>query len=753
MMSQSPMGPRSPQGAPPAGGPARPSGPVATPAAVNAAVLDPVRLLRMYWHWLAVAVLVGALLGLASYMVLSRTMPRYRAKVTFMVSPPSSADNFLVQGETGNRDEIERFIATEAGRMLSDNVLQLVVEDPYFQQLKWAQPYMRGSAIDVPVAMEELRKILSAGAIPLTNFFELRCVAPTPDDAAEIARLVADTYINSRAQLQNTRIRAERSRVQTQIQSLSSQLENSIKTINDMLGNNNITSLRETDTEYAIEIRQLQSQLNALRQQKTIIAQNLQSLQAEHEASGGQVYPQAVIAESERDPIAMQLKAEVVSLEADLNSMLERLGRNHSNVVLIESRIRSRQDRYNQIVAQRQKELYATLIDSRKNEIAALDKAEADIVTRLEAAVSKQKDITQIIKRVEDATRDRDMLMARLDNMRIQDDDLQLIADRGIRVTIDTRARRPEGRAFPRLIIFLPLGVLLASGLACGLVVFKELREQRIRTPQDVGLIPRTKLLGALPDLSLDPAGASDFARACLQHPDGTIAESMRQIRATILKRLELNDQKSLLLASAAPSSGGSSVASNLGVSLARVDKRVLLIDANLRKPSLHQIFGQPAGPGLAELLRNEAGGLTDLAKATSEQNLWLLPAGLQRSGVFDRLNTADMRALVEQAEREYDIVLIDAPPAVVSTDALAIAQHVGSSVLVVRAFAETRGMLARLRNQFADVHAEFLGVILNAVPPSAGGYMKRNMQQTFEYSKGVVDSSRGKGKGGGKAA
>lgn len=751
-MSQSPTGPRSPQGAQPAGGPVRPAGPVATTAAVSAAVLDPIRLLRMYWHWLAVAVLIGGILGVGSYLVLSRVAPKYRAKVTFMVSPPSSAERFFVQGETGNRDEIERFIATEAGRMLSDNVLQQVVEDPDFQQLKWAQDYMEGGVIDAPTALQDLREIVSAGAIPLTNFFELRCVASTPEDAAEIARIISRTYIESRGQLQRTQIAGEQKRLRDQITLLQDGLRVSRSRIDTLLSDGSLTSLRESDTEHAIEIRQLQSQLGVLRQQRALTEQNLQSQMRDFQDSAGEVYPQAVVAEAERDPIAMQLKAEVVSLEADLSSMRERLGPNHSNVILIESRIRNRQERRNQIIAERQKELFASLIEGMRTEIASYTRAEQDINDRLEAAIARQQSVTQIIKNVEEATRERDQLLVRLDNLNIQSDEMRLIAERGIRVNIDTPARRPEGRAFPQLIIFLPVGVLLATGLTGGLIVLKELREQRIRTPQDVSLIPRTKLLGALPDLSLDPTGSSDFAKSCLQQPDGAIAETMRQIRATILKRLEQGGHKSLLLASAAPRSGGSSVAANLAVSLARVDKRVLLIDANMRKPSLNQTFGLAAGAGLAELLRHAVGSVSDVATPTHEPNLSLVQAGLQRSGVFDRLNTSDMTRILEEAEASYDIVILDAPPAVVSTDAIAIAQHAGATILVVRAFAETRGMLARLRNQFADVNAEFLGVILNAVPPSAGGYMKRNIQQTFEYSKGVVNQGK-QGKNGGKAA
>lgn len=745
-MAESPMGPRttpgSTPGTPPASGP-RPSGPVATTAAVSAAVLDPIRLLRMYWHWLAVAVVIGGAVGVGAYLVLVRVAPMYRAEATFIVTAPYNPERPALQGEAGNRDEVERFMATEAGRMTADIMLQRVVEDPEFQGLNWAQEYMRGGAIDMAAAITDLRDAVSARPMARTNFVRLSVTASTAQDAAEIARILSETYRRSRDAEQRQEVSEEQSRVEDQMELLRDDLRQVNRRIEGLLADGNLTSLRETDTEAAIEIRQLQGQLGVIRQQLALSRENLQSQLREFQASGGEVYPQAVVAEAEADPIARQLESEIVSLEADLDSLRERLGPNHQSVVLIESRIRSRNDRRERIIDERLRELYTGLIEGTENSIASLESTETDIAARLEVATTRQQDVTQIIKQVEEATRERDQLLERINALEIQSDRMSLISGRGIRVQLQAPARRPDRRAFPQVRILAPAGVLLFVGLTSGLIVLKELREQRLRGPQDIRLIPRTRLLGVLPDLSLDPLSASSFDRACLQQPDGTIAETMRQIRTTVLKRLESGGHKSLLLASAAPKSGGSSVAANLAVSLARVDQRVLLIDANMRKPSLHKTFDVASGPGLAELLRDADQGVSSATQPTAEPNLTVLPAGTNRAGVFDRLNTASMSRLIKEAEANYDLVIVDAPPAVVSTDAIAIAQHVGATVLVVRAFAETRGLLARLRNQFADVPAEFFGVILNAVQTSAGGYMKRNIQQTFEYSKGVVGDGK----------
>ncbi|MGP1345221.1 MAG: polysaccharide biosynthesis tyrosine autokinase [Phycisphaerales bacterium] len=717
----------------------RPGAPVATQAAVSAAVLDPIRLLRMYWHWLAVAFVIGAAIGFAVYTVLGRVAPLYRSTATFQVQPPYDAENPALQGEAGNRDEIDRFMRTEIQKFQSPQILIPVVEDPAFQQLSYARQFMAGGAIDIIEARVALSEAVSASLVPDTNYFRFSVSAPTATDAAEIARLITESYMTRTNAGQRTNILSEQGNLRDQMDTIREEMNILDREINTLLSDKKLTSLRETDTEFAIEVRQLQTMLGAMRQQRSLLTDQLASYQEQFESSQGRVYPPAVIMEAESDPIARGLESEIVSLKADLDSARERLGPNHQTVIFLESRIRSREQSRKQILDERQAAIYQSTVEGLSNQLSALNASENDTVERLAAATAKLQDITQVIKEVEGLTRERTQLGERLNTLQIQNDSVQLLQARGIRVRLEIAPRLPEGRAFPQLRIFLPLGVILACGIAGGLVVLKEIREKRIRTPQDVSLIPRTRLLGVLPDIALDPKAPDSFDKACLMRPDGSIAETMRQVRTTLLKKLETAGHRSLLIAPAAPGSGASSVAANLAVSLARVDKRVLLIDANLRKPSLHTTFTVAEGPGVAEILRDPSRTLAESVIQTSEPNLSILTAGTDRRGVFDRLNTDDMNRIIREAEAAYDLVIIDAPPAVVSTDAMAIAQHAASTLLVVRAYAETRGLLARLRNQFADVPAEFLGVILNAVPTAAGGYMKRNIQQTIEYSKSVM--------------
>jgi len=188
-----------------------------------------------------------------------------------------------------------------------------------------------------------------------------------------------------------------------------------------------------------------------------------------------------------------------------------------------------------------------------------------------------------------------------------------------------------------------------------------------------------------------------------------------------------------VLVIAGMPGSGASSTVSNLAFAFAAADKRVLIIDANFRRPSMHRVMGLQEGPGLADIL-TRAAELSDVVQATSTANLDLLAAGSKEHRVYERLATEAMGEVLTKVRMMYDLVLIDCAPAIVAGDGVALAHRCDASLLVVRALAEKRGMIARLKNELSDGRSEFMGVVVNAVRSASGGYMKGNIRAAHEY-------------------
>jgi capsular exopolysaccharide synthesis family protein len=283
----------------------------------------------------------------------------------------------------------------------------------------------------------------------------------------------------------------------------------------------------------------------------------------------------------------------------------------------------------------------------------------------------------------------------------------------------------------------IPAGGVLFLGLTMGVVLLLEIVDQRVKSPADIAMIPRTRVLGFVPHAAEDPTNPAKVETVFRDQPGGVLAESYRHLRGTILKRMQAAGHKSLVCMSGMPGSGSTTIVVNLAYALAAAEQRVLLIDANFRRPSVHRVLGLNEASGLAEVIAGTK-NLAEVVQKTEESNLSVLSAGAPEDRKYERLTGSAMTNLLKSAAANYDIILIDVAPAMIAGDAVGLANRCDASMLVVRALGEKRGMVARLRNELSEARAEFLGVVVNAVRSSAGGYLKGNILAAHNYQTGT---------------
>ncbi|MBL0922468.1 MAG: hypothetical protein IBJ10_10120 [Phycisphaerales bacterium] len=318
--------------------------------------------------------------------------------------------------------------------------------------------------------------------------------------------------------------------------------------------------------------------------------------------------------------------------------------------------------------------------------------------------------------------------------------EVEAIIDRqtSARMTLRYPATTPEQVSFPKWFLVVPVVTFLVLFMTSGVILLREVLEQRVRTPADVAALPRTRVLGVISDVAEDPSGPADVESAVKDKPDGVVAEQVRQLRTALVKKV---GRGSVLFASGLPESGTSAIVCALARSCASIDERVLVIDANMRRPRLHRLLGGQEGPGLGDVLAGAA-TLDNAVQPGAGPNVALLSAGTSANRVYERLNSDSMSRLLEEAKQKYALVLIDAPPMTVSGDAQVLSNRVDATVLVARAFGETRGLLLRLRNQLGDAKGEFLGVVVNGVKSSAGGYFRKNIRMSHQYATGPAPAT-----------
>jgi polysaccharide biosynthesis transport protein len=312
-------------------------------------------------------------------------------------------------------------------------------------------------------------------------------------------------------------------------------------------------------------------------------------------------------------------------------------------------------------------------------------------------------------------------------------------------ITVLDPAERPNMPSRPNAVLNLLFGLALGLMFGVGTAAVLENVDTSLKTPADVESALSLPTLGVIPDFRR--VGTEDLAarrrlggeRRALIDPHGTsiAAEVFRTLRTSLLFFDPEHPAKTMLVTSSQAGEGKTATVVNLALSLAQQGARVLLIDADLRKPRCHHALGLPEGPGLSEFLLGEI-ELDELVRAiplpgggrnghrAGTAHLDLVPSGRVLQQTTELLSSPRMRsALVALAER-YDIVLVDSPPMFPVADASLLATMVDGVVLVVRGQRTprhlTREAIARLR----FMQAKVLGVVLNGVNPGAREYAYR---------------------------
>jgi len=194
------------------------------------------------------------------------------------------------------------------------------------------------------------------------------------------------------------------------------------------------------------------------------------------------------------------------------------------------------------------------------------------------------------------------------------------------------------------------------------------------------------------------------------------MAESYRALRTSLLLTSAGGPPKTILITSALPQEGKTTTSTNTAIVLAQKGTRVLLVDADLRRPSIHKTLGMGPRAGLSNVLAGNASLPQTIVRSTVLPNLFVLPAGTPPPNPAELLASASMRDVLEQLREHYDHIVIDTPPTLSVTDAVVMSTAADQVILVIRSGQTTKQALRRARDILMQVNARVCGVLLNAV-------------------------------------
>ena len=299
----------------------------------------------------------------------------------------------------------------------------------------------------------------------------------------------------------------------------------------------------------------------------------------------------------------------------------------------------------------------------------------------------------------------------------------------------------PTRPTSPGPVFTLVLGALLGLIVTIAAAFIWETTDDRIRTAEDVERVTGLGVIGRILQMPGGKGRNEIYSLASLLYPRSPVAEGFRALR-TNLEFASLDEpHRSIVVTSAAAQEGKTVVAANLAVAYAQSGRQVILLDADLRLPGVHNLFGLAGVPGLTDLALSDELNLQDVLQPTEVPGLRILAAGTIPGNPAELLGSQRVKGLLASIRSEADLIVIDTAPVGVVTDAALLAADADATILVVRESFSSERVVRRGRDALASVNAHIVGVVLNVVRPRAGEaepYFSTYMDDTAAVSDGA---------------
>jgi polysaccharide biosynthesis transport protein len=420
------------------------------------------------------------------------------------------------------------------------------------------------------------------------------------------------------------------------------------------------------------------------------------------------------------------LRLEVARIEEERSLLLaRRLKEDHPSIVVLKTRLEAAQRRIDLAFAS---ELAAA--ESRHRAVKDReDRLRAEVAQMIEATEQASQDLASyrfLVQAHENLTRTYEEVAKRIEEVELADS----TTTRDMSVFWMEHAEVPKSQVYPNKTRLLGAAGVLGVLLGIALCLLVDYLDRSLKTREDIERLLGHPVIGHVP--CVDPP--TDEAAIELQaagNPLSPLAEAFRTIRTGVsfgvwADPVGAGVARKVMVTSTLPRDGKTIVSVNLAIAMAQQGKRTLLIDCDLRRPRLHQVFGVDREVGLSSVLAGEepVEALERLGiSVESVPGLTMVPSGPCPPNPADLLNGDRMAALLKWCDGKYDWVVLDAPPSLIA-DPVILSTHVGNVVFVVRSFATPRELAQQACRQLANVQARIVGIVINnADLPKVSGY------------------------------
>ncbi len=700
--------------------------------------IDPFRLMRRHMILLIATGFVGLFLGVVAWFLLNMFSPLYTAEVLFEIRAGLTESREVASQDLARDDLVLRLATTESMLLVSRAVLESAVKQPAVQRTVWFEKNFRDDAdvAAIDEAVDELEEDIARKVIQGTNLFGLKWSAATASDVPIVLNSIGRAYLDRRQQIDHTVYKDNIALFTTELAITSRKLDDLGQQIEEFIREKGITTLddpRSNQLMLAIHnlvelISDTTSNLNIGRSMRAQVAAKLE----------GTIEPSDDDRRmAEEHPAVRAHEMAVMQNKTVLRELRDKY-RDPNNYMIrnFERRLRALELEYEAKIDEIMRD---NLRASLKSLSDSIDRSE-ELLEELEGDYEEKDSLQKAL--AADMSTYLDMEERRKHLALTRDKDLELIKEVGLmrlradssRVAMAQLALTPREKSFPKIEFIVPATAVLVLGLVTGLLFLREVTDQRVKTASDLFVVPDARVLGVIPELEEDPTRGKRAELAVSLSPRSVLAESYRQACALIDKSMARMGHQTLLVVGGLPEAGTTTIVTNIAASAAAAGRSVIVVDANFRRSRLAGAMGADGDAvGLGDLLMEKAS--VDEAIQTTEGGIHVMSAGAPAHRIYERFNNGRFEAVMAELRHRFDLIIVDAPPAVVAGDAMVLANKVDAAILVVRAYQEQRGLVARVMHQLVDARCEMLGMILNRPRGTAGGYFKKNFDAMARYA------------------
>lgn len=714
----------------------------AGPQSGGMTMADILRVIRQNMLLILLALMAGGILGYFVNAYLERHYAKYKAYGYVIVHSNGELPEAGKEEQPPQPEQVALIQETFAKGVVHEALFDQTISRPRPADLKktirdteWFKSF-ENEADPLAARRKSLRDNLVASPQRGSQLVQIEMTTRNKEDAKVVLEDLIDTAIQNvttRARLtEEGRIKLLTNQINLLQNELDQQIAARISEMERDLGKDNVEIYSAWNGK--------RMQLDTLLQEKTRIdrenaglSQSLKSLN--QDLADGKTPPEVQQLLS-RDPRFVNAEQQVDQMDIVIGQLELKLGPQNEQTIS-NKKLRSAYQQKLDSIRERLKDEYSESYKSTLNNQLAAMNANAlviqDRVTTLGTELGKLNEKMteyQVLKEKERRYRDK-IAAYQTDSDRIKNLRMGVNWKQAEWYSLPTE---PDAPVFPKLPLTMAVALVLSLALSLGIAFLRELTDTTVRSPRDIAKVGQLTLLGLIPHRNDDPqAEGSRLHLAILDAPNSHVAEQFRQIRTRLQYAHALDTTRSLLITSPSAEDGKTTVACNLAASLALNGRRILLVDANFRRPQLHSMFNVPNENGFGEVL-TDLDKLPEAVRETDVPNLSVLVAGARPTNPTELLESQFFIDFIERVLEEYDHVIFDSGPMLMVSESVAMAPRVDGVVTVVRARGNSRGLLQRLRDEIRRVKAEHIGVVLNAVRAQGGGYYGRNIKSYYQY-------------------